>query len=59
MPGIIAAAAVALWRTSVHGLPSIALALVVGGILIAKRAVPPLLVLASGGLVMLLLTYVR
>jgi chromate transporter len=59
MPGIIAAAAVALWRTSVHGLPSIALALVAGGILIAKRAVPPLLVLASGGLVMLLLTYVR
>jgi chromate transporter len=58
MAGILAAAAVALWRTSVHGISPAVIAIIAGIILMTTRRILPFFVLAAGGIVMLALTRV-
>jgi chromate transporter len=59
MVGIMGAAAIALWRTSVHGVIAALIALVAGVVLVSTRRVLPLLVLALGGAAMLALGHLR
>jgi chromate transporter len=58
MAGILAAAAVALWRTSVHGIAPAIIAIIAGLILMTTRRILPFFVLAAGGIVMLVITRV-
>lgn len=56
MSGILAAAAVALWRTSVHGVAPALVAVVAAAILIKWR-VAPLFVLVAGGVALLAIAH--
>ena len=57
LSGILAAAAVALWRTSVHGIAPAIIAITAGLILIKWRILP-FVVLAAGGIAMLVIAHV-
>jgi chromate transporter len=52
--GILAAATIALWRASVHGVPAAIIAVAASLVMILTRRVLPVIVLAAGGLAMLL-----
>lgn len=56
LSGILTAAAVALWRTSVHGIAPAIIA-VTAGLILIKWRILPFLVLASGGIAMLVIEH--
>jgi chromate transporter len=57
--GILAAAAVALWKTSVHGIWPAAVAVIATVVLLLARRILPFFILVGGGVAMLLLTKLR
>ena len=59
MVGILAAAAVALWKTSVHGIWPAAIATVATLVLLIDRRIMPLFVLIGGGFASMTIAMIR
>lgn len=59
MVGILAAAAIALWKTSVHGVGPAAIATAATLVLLLNRRILPLFVLVGGGVATLLMARLR
>jgi chromate transport protein ChrA len=59
MVGILAAAAIALWKTSVHGIWPAAIAVAATLVLLSARRILPLFVLVGGGIASIAITKIR
>jgi chromate transporter len=59
MVGILAAAAIALWKTSVHGVWPATVAIAATFVILCARRILPLVILVAGGLAMLAIARLR